>query len=87
MDFDPEMFGKAVGEMIRDAVEPLHKRIEGMQAKLDKCLSFAGEWQSALDYPKGSLVRRGDQFFVATKHQHSGGSLSGREGSGWEKIF
>ena len=87
MSFDPEMFGQAIGETIKEAVERLENRIDGMQAKLDKCMAFSGNFQNALDYAPGALVRRGGQMFVATRHIKSGGKLVARDGSGWERII
>lgn len=93
MDFDPELFGAAIGEMLKEQREALEKQIqqmgqkvEGMQSKLDKCMSYAGDWQQALDYPPGSTVRRGSELYVATRHIKSGGNLSAREGSGWQCV-
>lgn len=87
MDFDPEAFGAAIGELIRDAVAPLQARIDGMQAKLDKAVSFAGDWQSSMNYAPGSLVRHGQETFVSVKHVKAGAAFTSREGSGWERIF
>lgn len=87
MDFNPEMFGAAMGEIVREAVEPLHKRIDGMQAKLDRCMSYAGEHQSALDYAPGSLVRRDGGMYVAVKSIKAGTAFSSRDGGGWERVI
>lgn len=93
MSIDFEMFGTAVGDTIIAALKPLKERIkqleertEGMQSKLDKCMSFAGDWQQASDYKPGALVRRGEDLFVATRHIKSGAALAARDGSGWERI-
>jgi hypothetical protein len=93
MNFDPEMFGQAIGEAILKAVKPLAERIkqleqrtEGMQSKLDKCMAYAGDFQQSLDYPPGSTVRRGAEVFVATRLIKSGGPLIAREGSGCERV-
>ena len=85
--------GKAIRERIEDETRPLLERMsaleaktQGMQDRLDKCLSFAGEWQCALDYRPGTLVRRGQEVFVSVRHVRSGGTLAARDGSGWERI-
>lgn len=87
MSFDAEAFGAAVGEIIREAVMPLHARIDGMQAKLDKCMTYAGEHQTGLDYGRGSLVRRDGGVYLAVKAVKAGSAFSAREGSGWERII
>lgn len=85
MDFDPEMFGAAIGKGIRDAVAPLEARIEGMQVKLDRCAQFAGSFEAAQEYSKGALVKHGDGLYIAIKAIRSGGNV--RDGSGWQKLI
>lgn len=86
-NIDPEAFGAAVGEQLREMHEEIMKRIEGMQARVDKCVTFAGEWQAALDYPKGALVKKGHRLLIATKPHRSGDSIRWGDGTGWEKVF
>lgn len=85
--FDHEAFGAAMGQLILESIEPLKKRIDGMQSKLDKCMTFAGDHQSALDYPPGSLVRRDGGTYVSVKAIKAGSVFSSREGGGWERVL
>lgn len=94
MSIDPELFGKAVGEAVRKAIDPLHDRIkqlearaEGQQSRLDKCVAYGGDFQSALDYKAGTMVRRDNGLFLAVRQIKAGGSLNTREGGGWERII
>lgn len=87
MDFNPEMFGEAMGEMLKEVREELMKRIDGMQAKLDKCMTFAGDHQTALDYGPGALVRRDGGMYVAVKSIKAGTAFSARDGGGWERVI
>ncbi|WP_439518494.1 hypothetical protein [Hydrogenophaga sp.] len=86
--FDPEEFGKAVGEAIRNAVEPLHKRIAvlesgGGKKAAGRCgLVFKGAFQRALDYEEGDVVTQNDRVYVAARAVSAGEGL--REGmAGW----
>ncbi len=82
-----ELFGAEVGKKLKEIETKLMIRIDGMQAKLDKCMTYAGEFQSALDYAPGSLVRRNGEMYVAVKHIKAGTAFTAREGSGWERVI
>ncbi len=95
--FNAEMFGAAMGELIHETVEPLQERIkqleeriEGMQKALDAtrkgALAFAGDWQSALSYPQGTVVRFGGAIHTAVRDITPGKAEPNRQGSGWERL-
>lgn len=95
--FDPEVFGAAIGELIRETVEPLQERIKqiedrtkGMQTTIDNtrksALTFAGNWQSALSYPQGTVTRFGGAVYTAVRDITSGKGEPNRQGSGWERL-
>jgi hypothetical protein len=93
MSFDPEEFGTAIGQLMREQresfelqIKQLTATVEGMQAKVDKSVSFVGDWQQAMDYRQGALVRRGADLFVAVRAVKAGSPLTAREGSGWESF-
>jgi len=97
-NIDPELLGqelaKVVNEKFAQAMTGINERMraleaktEGMQSKLDKCMAFAGDFQSALDYGPGSLVRRNGEMYVAVKHIKAGTPFTAREGSGWERVL
>lgn len=83
--FDPEMFGAAIGELIRETVEPLAARIKQLETR--PVMAFAGEWQSALSYPAGSIVRQGGAAYVALRSIDVGKAPPARQGGGWERII
>ena len=85
-NIDPEAFGEAIGEMIREVHDTLSARIDTMQARVEKAMTYTGEFQTPLDYPAGSLVRRGEHLYVASKAIGAGGQPPNREGSGWQMI-
>ncbi|MDR6535595.1 hypothetical protein [Variovorax soli] len=87
--FDPEKFGEAIGELIRETVEPLQKRIAELEKQAGerrRSLSFKGEFQRALDYTEGDIVTRNDRIYLATKDMPAGDQL--RDGMhGWVLMF
>lgn len=98
MAFDPEMFGRAVGEQIAATVVPLvariktlEERLDGMQSKLDRTerrgLFFSGDWQEAASYGAGSIVKFGNSLFTAVKDVAPGGQPPVRRGSGWATLI
>ena len=97
LGFDPETFGAAVGALIRETVEPLQKRIkqledrtEGMQLAVDatrkNALAFSGDWQSALNYSQGAVVRYGGAAYAAVRAIPAGKAEPNRQGGGWERL-
>lgn len=86
---DPEIFGAAMGDLVREAVEPLKKRIGDLEAQLGDAqksghrgLAFKGAFQRALAYDEGSVVTHGDRVYVAVKEIPAGEHL--RDGvDGW----
>lgn len=67
--FDPEAFGKAVGEQIRDTVAPLLKRIDALEAT---GIKFCGTHQRAMEYARGSVVVHNGSSWVAVKDMPDG---------------
>lgn len=90
-NIDPEAFGNAMGELIRKRFEEeshhVDERLKRLESKIEKCMTYAGEFQSALDYKAGTLVRHHGRLLVATKDVKAGASGGTREGAGWEKVF
>lgn len=93
MEFDAEMFGAAIGELIRetakrveDRVATLEAKVEGMQLKLDKSLAYAGDWQHALDYGPGAVVAHKGAAYVALRAIQAGKADPARDGSGWVAV-
>lgn len=88
LPFDAERFGKAMGKLIRESVEPLEKRMAALEAGgAQKTagragLAFKGEFQRALAYIEGDVVTRNDRLYVAVKDVPAGDNL--RDGmEGW----
>jgi hypothetical protein len=93
MNFDPEAFGAAIGQLMREQresfelqIKQLTAKLEGMQDRVDKGASFVGDWQQSMDYRQGSIVRRGADLYVAVRNVKSGNPLTARDGSGWESF-
>jgi HK97 family phage prohead protease len=90
--FNFELFGAAVGKLIRDTVNPLQQRIKKLEAHAGdlkserRGLAFKGEFQRALPYSEGDLVTKGNRAYVAVKDIPAGEHL--RDGKdGWVLIF
>ncbi|RZL68765.1 MAG: hypothetical protein EOP77_00125 [Variovorax sp.] len=83
--FDAEAFGAAVGELMAEKLGRMERRLVGMQAKIDKALSFAGDFQPTLDYPIGTAVRWQGGVFIAAKAMRAGGGEPSRNAA-WIKL-
>lgn len=88
LPLNPEMFGKAIGTAIREAVAPLKKRLDALESGGTRKtagrvgLAFKGEFQRALSYTEGDVVTRNERLYVAVKDVPAGDNL--REGmEGW----
>lgn len=77
-----ELFGEAVGHAINKATRPLHERIKQLEAQ--KALHFAGDWQEALSYSPGAVVRHAGALHVLNREAPPGHAP--RAGSAWQRI-
>ena len=66
---DAEVFGAAMGELIREALEPVERRLAALE---NMGLKFAGVHQRALDYSRGHVVVSGGSSWVALKSNPEG---------------
>lgn len=80
--FDAEMFAKAVGEAIGKVEAELEARIRHLEQQRD--MSFKGDWQPALAYRPGDVVRHAGAAFVLA-HEAKGGTAP-RDGSPWQRL-
>lgn len=78
-----EMFGEAVGQAISEATRPLHERIQQLEGQ--KALHFAGDWQEALSYSPGAVVRHAGGLHVLNREAQPGHAP--RAGSAWQRIM
>lgn len=90
VNIDAEEFGKAVGAAVRKVADRLEKRIAELESKLDaladSSLKYAGEFQEALDYKRGAVVKSGGDLYTAVRDVQAGKSIPGRHGAGWTKM-
>ena len=97
MGIDPKLLGSELGKIVRETIDremarvtDLEQRIDGMQNKLDHlsqhAMTYAGEYQRALPYKPGQVVRVADRLFVALKNVKPSTADPAREGSYWERI-
>lgn len=68
-DFDVVAFGAAIGSLIREAVEPLERRLDALELS---GLKFCGTHQRAIDYERGAVVARDGSSWVALKANPAG---------------
>lgn len=83
--FDAEEFGKAVGAGVRKVAERLEKRIAELESR-QSGMMFMGEFQDALSYPSGAVVKHSGELYCAIRDVTAGKTLPGRHGSGWTKM-
>ncbi|WP_161567961.1 HK97 family phage prohead protease [Pigmentiphaga sp. H8] len=82
---DVKLFAGMLADVVFSHTEPLRKRIAELEAR--PALSFQGEWQSALPYKPGAIVRHGRGAYVALRAIEPGKCPPARNGGGWERIF
>lgn len=74
-----------------EIIEKQQKQIAGMQAKVDHhekhLMKFAGDFQPALTYHEGALIRSKGKLYLAMKTIAAGKGDPGREGSGWVCVI
>lgn len=78
-----EMFGEAVGQAIIAATRPLRERIKKLEEQ--KALHFAGDWQEALSYTPGAVVRHAGGLHILNRETQPGHAP--RAGSAWQRIM
>lgn len=78
-----EQFGEAIGQAINDATRPLHERIKALEAQ--KAMSFCGDWQEALSYQPGAVVRHAGALHILNRETQPGHAPRG--GSAWTRIL
>lgn len=85
--FDPELFGEAVADLIRETVAPLRARIKALEeSRAEGVMRHAGEFQRALAYRGGDVVRSGEGLYVATRDIEAGKADPQRQGSAWDRL-
>ncbi len=77
-----ELFGEGVGRVINEAMRPLHERIKALEAQ--KAMHFAGDWQEALSYSPGVVVRHAGGLHILNREAPPGHAP--RAGSAWQRI-
>ncbi|NPU91917.1 MAG: hypothetical protein HPY82_08385 [Gammaproteobacteria bacterium] len=80
-----EEFAKAVGKAIVNAINPLKERISELESRQGG-MKFMGEFQDALSYPVGAVVKYGGALYCAVRDIQADKSLPGRHGAGWTKM-
>lgn len=78
-----EQFGEAIGQAINDATRPLHERIKALEAQ--KAMSYCGDWQEALSYQPGAVVRHAGALHILNRETQPG--QAPRAGSAWTRIL
>lgn len=82
---DPEAFGEAMADVVREIVDPLRREVAELRQQAAG-LKFLGEWQQQLAYPRGAVVRHREATYTATLPQPPGGQPPNRAGSGWTQL-
>ena len=87
--FDPEAFGKTMGESVLRMIEPIKAQLAAQQATIEALCSIAQkhapEYQPGVGYRAGSVVRHADALYLATANALPG-DQPGIDGSDWQKI-
>lgn len=86
--FDPEAFGKSMGETVSRMIEPIKQQLATQQATISALCGIAQkhapEYQADIGYRAGSVVRQADALYLATANALPGDE-PGTAGD-WQKI-
>ena len=66
---DVEDVAEVFGDAIREAIEPLRKRIDRLE---ERGVKYVGTWQKAADYARGDVVTDQGSMWVCLKDGQTG---------------
>lgn len=78
-----ELFAEAVGQAISEATRQLRERIKQLESQ--PAMHFAGDWQEALSYQPGAVVRHAGALHILNRETPPGHAP--RAGSAWQRIM